>query len=67
VALSQVFADGRVTSGSAWVVPANLHTPIRQDALLLDKGRDNPAAAALLQYLRGDRARDVMRAYGYAD
>jgi molybdate transport system substrate-binding protein len=67
VARSQVFADGRVTSGSAWVVPANLHTPIRQDALLLDKGRDNPAAAALLQYLRGDRARDVMRAYGYAD
>ncbi len=67
VALSQVFADGRVTSGSAWVVPANLHTPIRQDALLLDKGRDNPAAAALLQYLRGDRARDVMRSYGYAD
>ena len=67
VALSQVFADGRLTSGSAWVVPAKLHAPIRQDAVLLDKGRDNPAATALLQYLRGDKARAVLRSYGYAD
>ena len=67
VALSQVFSDGRLTSGSAWVVPAHLHAPIRQDALLLEKGRDNPAATALLQYLRGDKARAVLRSYGYAD
>ena len=67
VALSQVFSDGRLTSGSAWVVPAHLHAPIRQDALLLEKGRDNPAATALLQDLRGDKARAVLRSYGYAD
>jgi molybdate transport system substrate-binding protein len=65
IALSQVFADGRLTQGSAWVVPASLHTPIRQDAILLNKAKDNPAATALLQYLRGDKARAIVRAYGY--
>ena len=67
VALSQVFADGRITSGSGWVVPPELHAPIRQDAILLDKGRGNPAATALLQYLRSDKARAIIRSHGYSD
>lgn len=66
VALSQVYAEGRLSQGSAWVVPAQLYTPIRQDALLLKRGQGNPAAAALLQYLRGDAARAIIRGYGYA-
>ena len=67
VALSQVFADGRISSGSGWVVPPELHAPIRQDAILLDKGRGNPAATALLQYLRSDKARAIIRSHGYSD
>ena len=66
VALSQVMKDGRVQEGSAWIVPADLHEPIRQDAVLLTTGRGNPAAQALLDYLKGDKARNVIRAYGYA-
>ena len=46
-------------------VPAQLHQPIRQDALLLAKGRGKPAAAALLHYLRGDQARALIKSYGY--
>lgn len=65
VALSQVFADGRLTQGSAWVVPASLHRPIRQDALLLARGQGKPAALALLAYLRGEKARSIIRSYGY--
>lgn len=65
VALSQVFADGQLTQGSAWVVPHQLHAPIRQDAVLLEPGRNNAAAAALLAYLRGEKARQIMRAFGY--
>jgi molybdate transport system substrate-binding protein len=65
VALSQVYADGRIGEGSAWIVPAALHAPIRQDALLLNSGKDNAAALALLRYLRGDKARAIIRAYGY--
>jgi molybdate transport system substrate-binding protein len=65
VALAQVMQGGRIDKGSAWVVPAGLHAPIRQDAVILAAGRDNPAAAALAQYLRGDKARAVLRAHGY--
>ena len=65
VALSQIMVDGQITSGSAWVVPAALHDPIRQDAVLLKAGESNPAAKALLQYLRTDSARNTIRRYGY--
>lgn len=65
VALSQVLDDGRIRQGSAWIVPAHYHPPIRQDALLLAHGRDNPAARALLDYLRSAAATDVINAYGY--
>ena len=65
VALSQVFKDGQVTSGSAWIVPASLYQPIRQDVVLLAKGKDNPAAAALFAYLKGDKAKATIRAFGY--
>lgn len=65
VALSQVMTDGQLTGGSVWTVPPDLHAPIRQDAVLLQRGRDNPAARALLAYLQGDTARAVIRAYGY--
>lgn len=66
VALSQVMVDGRIDKGSAWQVPAHLHDPIRQDAVLLKAGQGNPAAEALLKYLRGDKARAVIKAYGYS-
>ncbi|MDD0842882.1 molybdate ABC transporter substrate-binding protein [Pseudomonas sp. Gutcm_11s] len=65
VALSQVYKDGKISEGSAWLVPAELHEPIRQDALLLNKGKDNAAAKALLDYLRGEQAATIIRAYGY--
>lgn len=65
VALSQVMQDGKIASGSAWLVPTVLHDPIRQDAVLLKVGEHQPAAHALLQYLRSDAARAVIRAHGY--
>jgi molybdate transport system substrate-binding protein len=65
VALSQVWLDGRLTGGSAWIVPAALHAPIRQDAALLKRGEANPAARALLDFLKTPQAQAVIRSYGY--
>ena len=47
------------------MVPARLHAPIRQDAVLLERGKTNPAADALLTYLRSDAARAIIVQYGY--
>ena len=65
VALSQVWQDGKLTGGSAWRVPPELHAPIRQDAALLKRGEANAAARAFLDYLKSEPARRVIAAYGY--
>ncbi|TKK27353.1 molybdate ABC transporter substrate-binding protein [Pseudomonas sp. CFBP13528] len=66
VALSQIYKDGKVSSGSAWVVPSSLHDPIKQDAVILAKGKDSAAAKALVDYLKGPKAAAVIKSYGYA-
>ncbi|MBA1274017.1 molybdate ABC transporter substrate-binding protein [Stutzerimonas azotifigens] len=65
VALSQVYLDGEISRGSAWTVPAERYSPIRQDAVVLERGRDNPAAHALLDFMHTEQARAVMARYGY--
>jgi molybdate transport system substrate-binding protein len=65
VALSQISKEGKIETGSAWAVPANLYNPIRQDAVVLTKGKDKPAATALLAYLHGPKAQRIVRTFGY--
>lgn len=65
IALSQIYKDGKVSSGSAWIVPSNLHEPIKQDAVILNKGKDNAAAKALVEYLKGPKAAALIKSYGY--
>lgn len=67
VAMSQVYENGKLRSGSAWVVPDNLHATIRQDAVLLAKGKGKPAAEAFVNYLKSDQMRALIRGYGYGD
>ena len=63
VALSQVIT---VAGGSRWIVPARLHTPIDQQAVLLKTGEKNPAAAAFVKYLKSRAALAIIKRYGYA-
>lgn len=65
VALSQVMENGHLTGGSGWRVPPELYEPIRQDAVILTKGKDQPAAEALVEYLKGEKAAAIIRSYGY--
>jgi len=66
VALSQVMKQGKLSSGSGWIVPKDLYSPIRQDAVLLKKAEDNDAAKALLDYLKSDKALAIIESYGYS-
>ncbi len=65
IALSQVYADRKIKEGSAWIVPVSMHAPIRQDAVLLKTGKSQPAAEALIQYLKDKQAQAVIRSFGY--
>ena len=62
VALSQVID---VPGGSRWVVPARLHAPIDQQAVLLRTGAANPAAAAFMKFLKSPPAIAIIKRYGY--
>ena len=62
VALSQVIGD---QAGSRWIVPQNLYSPIRQDAVLLKKGEGHEAATEFLSFLQGPEATAIIRKYGY--
>ena len=66
VALSHVLSPRNRQKGSRWDVPQHFYTPIRQDAVLLNRGSNNPAAHAFLDYLKSKESRGVIESFGYA-
>jgi molybdate transport system substrate-binding protein len=65
IALSQVMQGGHVSGGSWWLVPSELHKPIRQSAVLLSGAKDQAATRAFLAYLTSEEARAVILGFGY--
>ena len=62
VALSQLTGP---ETGSRWLVPQDLYSPIRQDAVLLKSGASNEAATGFVAFLKGPEARAIIEKYGY--
>lgn len=60
VALSQVEGEG-----SKWVVPQEMYTPIKQDAVLLKKGKESAAAKSFIKFLKSEKARKIISGSGY--
>lgn len=54
-------------AGTIQRIPAPLHQPIRQDAVLLNQGQKNPAAVAFFAFLTSEAAQDIIIADGYDD
>lgn len=67
VALSQVYKNGKLTSGSGWIVPSELYGKIAQDAVLLKQGKSPDAAREFLSFLQGPEAAKIKRDYGYGE
>ena len=65
VALAQVLDGGKLKSDSMWVVPAQYHTPIIQDAVILKRAASNPAAKAWMELLKTPQSKALIRSYGY--
>jgi molybdate transport system substrate-binding protein len=64
LALSQVLKDGKI-EGSSWLVPAKLYTAIRQDAVVLEPGKGKAPVEALMKFLKGDKAKAIIKSFGY--
>lgn len=65
VALSQLTSPRSRFGGSDWRVPKELHEPIRQDAVLLTHGYDDPVARRFLSFLQEESAEEIIRSFGY--
>ena len=65
VATSALVGPDAPVTGSRLDVPQDLFTPIRQDAVLLNAGKDNVAAVAFLAFLKSDQAKEIINAFGY--
>ena len=67
VGLAQVIDvnSGRIGSGSGWIIPNNLHGPFNQTAVLLKTGAENPAALALVDFLKSPTALAIIKKYGF--
>ncbi len=65
VAKSQVEDPRFKFKGSHWEVPVDMHEPIVQQAILLNRGLANSSAKQFLEYLHGAVAKNIMRSYGF--
>ncbi len=65
VALSQILSLPKDRQGAYWLVPSEHYQPIRQDAVLLERGKDNPAAHAFFTFLFSEPARAIIKDAGY--
>ncbi len=63
VAYSSVLGGNK--PGSQWLVPQTLYPPLKQDAILITRAQNNPAAKAFLDYLKTPAARKVIESLGY--
>ena len=62
---AQIISLGETDTAPSWRPPADLYDPIAQDAVLLTRAGDNPAATAFIAYLQTDAARDIIEQHGY--
>jgi molybdate transport system substrate-binding protein len=65
VATSALEGPGAAPRGSRHDIPQAIFTPIAQDAVLLNPGKDNPAARAFMDFLKGDAAKALAASFGY--
>jgi molybdate transport system substrate-binding protein len=65
IALSLALAPVMKEAGKYWEIPAEAHPPLEQGAVILKSSKHQTEAKAFLEFLKGDRGREVMRQYGF--
>ncbi len=65
VAKSLLHMGKAIDNSCIWEVPAELHPPIRQKMLLLNKAGNKAAALSFMQYMRSPAARKIIQSAGY--
>ena len=65
VALSQVLDPKNNQKGKRVEISSDHYDPIRQDIVVLTRGKDNAGAMSLWRFLKSDQAKGIIKKYGY--
>ena len=65
IAAAQLRAEALPEASCTWEVPPDLHRPIEQQAVLLNRAAGNPAAGGFVDFLRSETGRAIVARHGY--
>lgn len=65
IALSQVMNNGVISSGSSWVIPHSYYQPIKQDAAILKRAKNNQVSQDFIAFMRSSEVKSIMTSFGY--
>lgn len=65
VAQSQVWKHNRLISGSAWKIPTELYSPIKQDTVILKNAKNIELAKKVMLFLQTAEVRHKIESFGY--
>ncbi len=64
VAMSLAISPG-MKNGKRWEIPANMHPPIEQAAVLLKSAENKDGARAFLEFVKSETGRTILARYGF--
>jgi molybdate transport system substrate-binding protein len=64
VAMSLAVSPGMI-DGKRWEIPADMHPPIEQAAIVLKNAANKSGARALLEFVKGEAGRATLSKYGF--
>ena len=65
VALSQVLDPKNIHKGKRLDIPSSYYDPIKQNLVVLTRGRDNAGTMDLWRFLKSNQAKTIIKGYGY--
>jgi molybdate transport system substrate-binding protein len=64
IALSLALSEN-MKNGERWLVPADLHAPLEQVAVLINAGANKAPAARFLEFVKSEAGRAILARYGF--
>jgi molybdate transport system substrate-binding protein len=64
IALSLALSPA-MRAGKRWEIPANMHPPIEQAAVILRNAKDKESARAFLAFVKSSAGRRILQSYGF--
>jgi molybdate transport system substrate-binding protein len=62
---SQIMREGKISEGSWWIVPPEIHGPLKQSAVMLSNSKNVAEAKEFLDFLKSKKVEVILHNFGY--